>query len=457
MIAISMISSIEAADVLELYVDTETKQIYAEPGPGRVKMGSFERVDSAPAVEDASGKAQDDVRISLDKKGLGFERADGRFDLTFGGRLHADATYEDNDALLGAEDAPVKSNDGTEIRRARLSMKGTLWSDYEFMTEVDFAGDRVSVKDLFLVYTAIPLAPITEFTVGNQKHAISMEVQESSNDIMFTERSLLFALTQPLFDRAIGANFKVADQSWSAQAGAYGDTLPDNALADADAGEGYGLGSRLTWAPYATDRSVIHLGAFVGMRKPNNAGEIRDASPRFSYETTNMSNVRLVNTGAIEDIDEGTMFGFEGAAMYGPLSIQGEYGHLDVGRDDGRDVAFDAYYVQAGWTITGESRSYKGSDGEFKRLKPVASFGEDGWGAWELAARFDQVDLNDEDISGGDQKRATFALNWYVNENVRLMADYARVLDLEGSPISSRAGGPPDDYDVFTFRTQWAF
>ncbi|HEX7235304.1 MAG TPA: hypothetical protein VF243_08540, partial [Nitrosospira sp.] len=33
---------------IDLYVDTKTKQIYAEPGEGRVRMGSFEKVSDMP-------------------------------------------------------------------------------------------------------------------------------------------------------------------------------------------------------------------------------------------------------------------------------------------------------------------------------------------------------------------------------------------------------------------------
>ena len=33
-----------ASYVIDLYVDTKTKQIYSEPGEGRVRMGSFEKV-----------------------------------------------------------------------------------------------------------------------------------------------------------------------------------------------------------------------------------------------------------------------------------------------------------------------------------------------------------------------------------------------------------------------------
>ena len=33
-----------AAYTIDLYVDTKTKQIFSEPGEGRVRMGSFEKV-----------------------------------------------------------------------------------------------------------------------------------------------------------------------------------------------------------------------------------------------------------------------------------------------------------------------------------------------------------------------------------------------------------------------------
>ena len=37
------------AVALDLYVDTESKQIFAEPGPGRVHLGSFVRAEDVPA------------------------------------------------------------------------------------------------------------------------------------------------------------------------------------------------------------------------------------------------------------------------------------------------------------------------------------------------------------------------------------------------------------------------
>jgi phosphate-selective porin OprO/OprP len=462
--------------VLELYVDTNTKQIFSEPGPNRVKMGNFKPVGSAqesPAAVDlaeferrlqvkqneyekkmddmlAESKAagKDNVNIKLGKKGLEIESEDGNFSMKLGGRMHADATYHDSDNLVDADGDAVDPIDGTEIRRGRIALSGTLYKDFDYIIETDFGGDRTSVKDLFLAYNGFdPL----EITVGHQKHAFSMEVQESSNDIMFTERSLVTALSLPYFDRAIGLNLKSSGTNWSAQGGVYGDRMGSG---EENVDEGGGWAARATFAPINSANSVVHLGANIGQRKPDG-----ENSGRFRNETTNMSSFYLTDTGNIDGLDKVTVGQVEAAAMYGPWSIQSEYARAKADRDVGSNVDFDAFYVQLGWTLTGESRTYKGSDGEFKRLKPRNNFSlaKGTWGAWELAARYDQVDLEDKDILGGEQKRATLALNWYLNENVRLMADYSRSFDLENSPITTASGNEPDDIDVFMLRTQWAF
>ena len=43
------VSASFSAVAMDLYVDTKTKQIFAEPGRGRELMGSFQKVDDAPA------------------------------------------------------------------------------------------------------------------------------------------------------------------------------------------------------------------------------------------------------------------------------------------------------------------------------------------------------------------------------------------------------------------------
>src|SRR5690606_19956869 len=45
------------AETLELYVDTTTSQVYAEPGPNRVRLGVFERVDE-------TGRGESDATVA---------------------------------------------------------------------------------------------------------------------------------------------------------------------------------------------------------------------------------------------------------------------------------------------------------------------------------------------------------------------------------------------------------
>ena len=59
---------------------------------------------------------------------------------------------------------------------------------------------------------------------------------------------------------------------------------------------------------------------------------------------------------------------------------------------------YDGWYIDASWYITGETRNYEASTGEFGRTKvkrPVYG-GSGGWGAWQIAGRYDVLDLSDK-------------------------------------------------------------
>ena len=65
------------------------------------------------------------------------------------------------------------------------------------------------------------------------------------------------------------------------------------------------------------------------------------------------------------------------------------------------DPEFWAATVQASYFLTGESRKYKTSKVAFARVKPAASLGKGGRGAWEVGFRYSQINLDDGDIMGG--------------------------------------------------------
>jgi phosphate-selective porin OprO/OprP len=86
-------------------------------------------------------------------------------------------------------------------------------------------------------------------------------------------------------------------------------------------------------------------------------------------------------------------------------------------RKTDKDPTFGGFYIQASWVLTGESFNY--TQGKFVRVRP-----QNPRGAWEVAARFSKVDLNDMDITGGEEKNLTIAANWYAPGNqLRVMAN----------------------------------
>jgi len=399
-------------------------------------------------------KEKSNPTLEVGKKGLVVKNPDGDFSIKLGGRMHADYTDHNGDSDLPANRKPVN---GTQIRRGRIALSGTVYNDFDYMIETDFANDGVSVKDLFLVYHGFNLGTPLELTVGNQKHAMSMEIQESSNDIMFTERSFVSGLTTPFFDRAIGVNLKGHGENWNVQSGFYGDGM-GNSADNSNNDEGHGFGIRGTWAPINEKDKVLHVGANYGYRKTSDLGLSNSNASRFRYRTTNMSGLAVVDT-TIADMDDVNMAIFELAGMYGPLSFQSEFAKSNVSRKTNADVDFTGWYAQVGYTLTGEARTYKGSDGEFKRLTPREAFSiKNGtWGAWEVAARYDEIDLEDGIVAGGEAKRVTLSLNWYLNEDVRILAGYSKSFDLDGGALKNADGSFADDIDVISMRTQWAF
>lgn len=415
--------------------------------------GSLLLKGRAGEKEAAEKKAKSNPTLEVGKKGLVVKGPDGDFSIKLGGRMHADYTNHSGESDLANNRQPIN---GTQIRRGRIALSGTVYNDYDYMIETDFANDNVSIKDLFMVYHGFK-APL-EFTVGHQKHAMSMEIQESSNDIMFTERSLVSALTVPFFDRAIGANLKGFGDNWNIQSGVYGDSMGSSAD-NTDNNEGSGFAVRGTWAPIMDKDKVLHLGANYGYRKASDNSDSNSQDSRFRYRTTNMSNLAIVDANLTADMDDVKTAIFELSGMYGPLSFQSEFAKSDVSRKSNSDADFTAWYAQVGYTLTGESRTYKGSDGEFKRLSPRNNFDlrKGTWGAWEVAGRYDEIDLEDGIVTGGEAKRLSLSLNWYLNEDVRVLAGYTKAFDLDGGALKNADGSYADDIDVYTVRAQWAF
>ncbi|MEJ0065291.1 MAG: porin [Caulobacteraceae bacterium] len=153
-----------------------------------------------------------------------------------------------------------------------------------------------------------------------------------------------------------------------------------------------------------------------------------------------VDGTQFIDTGSIPAHNASTIGG-EIAAEKGPLFAEAEYESIHVDRADKiASPTFTGWYLEGSWLLTGETRLYNASTGAFDgpAVKHPFSRTDGGWGAWELALRYSDADLNynpgapgtapvADAIRGGDQKIWSVGLNWYPNQVFHFMLDFDHV------------------------------
>ncbi len=422
---------------------------------GTLSEETYEQLQSAAKADDESNtQGQAEVKSAaqnlpkIETKGkLEWSTPEGDFKWRLGGRIHADAAFYDNDTSTTGE--PTGLDDGVDFRRARLVTEATLWRSWQFKFEYDFADDGgvdSGLRDVYLRYLFWGSQPY--ITVGQFKEYFSLESWSSSNDITFIERALPSRAFSPPDGRRLGVGVSTYGQDlWTLSAGVYGKNASGEDIGGVeieDDPDPLVFVGRLTFSPFHTETRVVHLGASGSwLDSGNNLVEFRER-PEAAIGAE-----RLIDTGEF-DVDTLTRYGVEALAIYGPFSVQGEYLLAHVERDlpGEPDVSFPGWYVYGSWILTGESRVYDFVEGRPKNPKPKGIVGKGGIGAWEIAARYSTLDLNDEDIDGGEEENVTVGLNWYPTPVFKFMANYVKVLDIEGGEFNDA------EPDIFQLRAQ---
>lgn len=382
-------------------------------------------------VKVATKEAIKDQPIITMKDKLEVKSADGDFSMRVGGRIQADAATYSEDLR--------NQNDGTEMRRARLFVQGQLYDAWKYKLQYDFVSTGSSgIADAYIQYTGLPW----KIKVGHFKQPFSLQNMTSSKYVTFTERGLPHLFTP---GRAIGVGVGRSGSNWSLNAGLFGEGI-DGASGDED--EGFAVGGRATYAPLLTKQQHLHLGGSFSYRDSGSIDSISFSERPESHVT----NVREVSTGSI-NADSNLRMVAETAYTQGPFSLQGEYYYVDIDRDSSTlaDLDFSGYYVEGSWFLTNDMRNYSGKKGSYGKIKPSSIVGKGGIGAWQIAARFSSVDLNDADIAGGDAQNFSLGLNWFATNNIRMAANYVNVLDVNGG------AGDGDEPEAFNLRAQIEF
>jgi phosphate-selective porin OprO/OprP len=377
----------------------------------------------------------------------------------FGGRLMADWTFNVNSSDNFTSQLGAEPEDGFEFRRARLYVEGAVARNIDYKLQLDFSGPSTSFNDAYIHVHDLGVLP--PLKIGQFKEPFSLEELTSSKYITLMSRSMLTDAFSQSYTPGIQTDFHTTDKMLNFTVGAFN---PQNGQQAATNGS-WDLSGRLT-SPLMYQnqgRQVIHLGI---------SGSLRGQGSDTVYESDLEPEVHKGDPEflevAVPNVDHSAVYGLEAATVLGSLSIQGEYAQNKLSRSMGAEPTLTSQYLMASYVLTGEHRPYDPEAGDFGRIKPdnpyhgSTSPKTEGFGAWEIAARWSTTDFTEAKGSGitspaylsaaGSQSDAdnlaseatviTFGANWYPTTHTKWMLNLVdaeqKALDVDSQWVTTR-------------------
>jgi len=417
------------------------------------------------ALADEAAPASDDLRATIRqeieayqkeqksdfrvywKNGLNMKTHDGNFSMKIGGRIQADFVFFDDydknlEAAVGGE-----WHSGFYFRRARLFVEGTMYKYIAWKAQYDFVGGDVDFNDVWIGLRNAKDClgcMFPDVTVGHFKEYFSLEEMTSSKYTTFMERALPVSTFAPARNVGIGLFRNFYGDRATIGAGFYGNADDYGSGTWTDGGyHATGRATFLPWAPCDCEYRFWEVGASYSYQ-----GEIREAQYRARAADT-ATGPRIVDTGTF-DADNAQLIGVETAFQWDRWHFQGEYITAIVSSAIADDPTYWGWYAEASYMLLGGARPFKRAYATFDRVKPCRNFwAKDccGFGALEIGARYDYVDLDDGNVEGGVAQGVTVGLNWWLNPNTLVRLNYAYV-DVENA---HGVGSPAGDGNVNVF------
>lgn len=374
-------------------------------------------------------EATADMPVITTKGKLKIEDREGNWSFQPIGRVMWDYIDTDEDGS-GAEDFQ-----GTELRRARLGFEGDIYNwGYKF--EGDFAKGNTSIKDAYVKYGTKLAGNKFGVKLGQSHIPFGLNTKISSKYMSFMDRPW-FADSEISPARQSGAVVSLADPEykWTLSAGyTIGELGGGSTNKDED---GTTFAVRGSFVPYmASKTQMVQIGAGYL--------NLSDDGDTFEYEQRLVSHKDDEKwlSAEVTDFDGSDAWTVDALGIFGSFHAMAEYVNYEMDSVAGNDVEIDGYAVEAGYFLTGESLKWK--KGYTSGISPKSSSG-----AWQVAARFESTEIDDQ-VGGDDEAdKFTIGLNYYPTQNTRLMLNYDKVTDL-------KVDGMDTDYEpsAVKFRAQ---
>lgn len=441
----------------------------ADPKPGdkpAEKAGEKKadaKSDAKPAEAPKPYEVGSDLVLkTMWKDGFYAETANKDFKVHIGGRLHHDWVFFDQDPELRADTSIGDLDDGVFFRRMRVQVDGSMYEVFSWDVDIDVSS-ATDVRFDDVHFTVGQLPYVGNCRIGNLKTAFGLESMNSSKFLTFLERGTPNDAFLSEFDPGVLLYNTALEDSlyW-----AFSFTRIDPEDDGIDFGDGeYAAAGRVAKLLYYDEptagRYLLHVGGSYQHRDAEFLAAAGRDVVRFRGRPeirAGQSLPRFIDTGNIA-ADSADLLGAEASAVWGPLSFQAEYVGTTVndavfpatpGGTPRGDATFHGFYAYTSFFLTGENRVYDRKTARYTRVKPNENFwlvrtgrqdcpGDTymGTGAWEVAARYSRVDLNDSGINGGDLEDVTLGLNWYLNPNLRVQWNYLWMNRSVAAPLAS--------------------
>jgi phosphate-selective porin OprO/OprP len=428
------------------------------------------------------------------------------------GRVQFDVRDQSNGFTDSADRDTASAADNFEIRRARIGVSGTINKDISYEVVGNAVGSSTNFVDTAFANYGFNKA--AQFRAGRFKQPFSLEELTSSNNIDFMERSYGNQMVP-------GKRLGLMLHGEATKGLNYGVSLFQDNFTESSNSNSNGSNSAVRVAFNGAEfgkieNTVLHFGYGKTSGKsqalPTTSGNTESASDdktrativALRSENRGLSNVYRAQIGGdkintkqysasannVINIDK-DLTGLELALARGPFKFQMEdfdtkYTASGISKDYstaaaadntvGYDVRVKAQYVELMYNITGEqwSKAYKG--GAFSGISPESVFMKDyggvvgnGIGAWQVGVRQStyKATASNSDAGNGGSNRTqnsdkatttTYALNWILNNNARVMLNYAETkFGTKVEALDGGTGKTMDKEQIISLRTQVNF
>lgn len=423
------------------------------------------------------------ARADVNDGRLTVTSADGRFSAALRMITQYDMGYYMQSAHARGLPLGPDLSSGGNFRRAQIGLQGKVFGDWSYGVRFDFGsgGSNGSespgrIQQAYIEYDG--LAPFA-FRIGSHSASSGIDDSDPSPDLILLEHSGPSDLARSM---ASGPRYStemvyLGEQLFGSVA-LTGDKVGSTGAFD----EQQAVVTRLSYSPIASEdwRWVVSAGG-TDIFKVAGGGAAPNAARPFTLK--NSAELVVDDSGtafvsvADTNVTDAWNWQIESAVRYDGFLAQAGYFKFGIdqrGMTVERGQGFDGWYAEGSWVLTGEHRGWSTANGSFTNPRPEANFGEGrGAGAWELAARYSSLDLNDhagvvgaalppDGVRGGLQRIGTVGLNWYPNPVLKFTLQFQNV---QVSRIGTNSAVVPNaanaslgqNFDTVALRSQIAF